>query len=233
MFSTKSLLVPALLAATSTIGTSPAQDFDGQVQVDPRADTVTYDFRFSGPPRGQAALFVSVGLAPSPFNLPGIGQLYLDPLSLFPLSGLLPLDPAGQGGFQLVLPANLTTNTPLCFQALFVDTANNLRLTQDWLTLVQGMMPPAFVRPGYAFHHKSNAPVVSVEFLGAPGGQGTIEIRDTGGNLAGSGGAPIGANGRSAITPVPLNQPIQDGFTYRVRYQPPAGAAQTIGQGQF
>ena len=121
------LLSTALLSALAA-APAAAQDFDVQVQVDPRAGTATYDFHFNGPPRGSAVLWGGYGLLANPVQLPGMGLLYLDPaLSLSLMT--VPLDQNGYANFKLPVNLGLVEGDCLCFQTLFVDTNRQLRLS--------------------------------------------------------------------------------------------------------
>ncbi len=91
-----------LFAGLLTASVATAQTLDGDVQRNPD-DTVTYTLDLDGPPRGAALLFGSIGLG-APWNIPGIGQLYLDPLSIFGIGPQLQLDASGRGRFQITVP---------------------------------------------------------------------------------------------------------------------------------
>lgn len=85
------------------LGSASAQDLSAQVSQDPKAGTVTYTFDLNGPPQGVAILFASFVTLQTPIQLPGIGILDLDLMSLTQI-GVVPMSLFGRSRFKLTLP---------------------------------------------------------------------------------------------------------------------------------
>ena len=132
MFATKKTFAAtiALLAAVTT--DLSAQTLDADVVRNPD-DTVTYTINLDGPPRGNFMLFVSPFAMVYPIQLPGIGNIHLDPRATFPVAPALPLDTNGRGRLSLRVPVGAIHDLPMHFQAVVIDPLRQVRTT-DFLS---------------------------------------------------------------------------------------------------
>lgn len=118
--STDSLSSAGLGALLSTVlaASTAAQTLDVGVVPDPNAGLATYDFRFSGPPNGQAWVGASLRTTPFPVPVPPIsGALMIDP-SMGGLAGLWPIGPTGSGTGSFQVPLAIANGLPLMSQAI-------------------------------------------------------------------------------------------------------------------
>ncbi|MEE2888374.1 MAG: hypothetical protein VX951_13170 [Planctomycetota bacterium] len=142
-------------------------------------DTVTYTFDVGGPPRGQYMLFVSPNAFIDPIQLPGIGDLHLDPTFIIQLTPPRPLDPTGFGTVDFTVPIPMIYDLPLHFQALSIDPRGPVATTNlvtSWYKddIVESAGPAtANLRFRMGSGRTPNV-VISGEFEGAP--NKTVEI---------------------------------------------------------
>lgn len=219
------LLFVALVA--TTLPSATAQDFGGRVTSDPGSGTVTYDFRFHGPQRGSATLFVSTLLVPQPFSLPPIGTLYLNPGSTFPMIQV-PLDVTGRGKLLARLPMSITAGSDLDFQTLFIDRFHTLRVPDKWVTLIQDADTKDHPGPaGYALGYDSRGSGVDVQGWSAPGTRLHFRFFDKNRRLIGCQVLMAGANGKTSRVRIPLTGKFDRAASWQV-WRQDRGSSQVV-----
>ncbi len=212
---TAAALLGALLL---TAAPTAAQDFDVQVQRDPRANTVTYDFHFQGPPRGHAWMFVSPLIQLPPLPLPGnIGPLFLNPGAFFPVLPPLQLDNLGQLQVPVPLPFGLVDDVPLVFQPAFIDPQNVVFVPPKAKVVVQGGGRPQAPKPeGTAIGYALGSNTVDFRAWGAPGTTMELQIFDDQNRLVDTISATIDQSCSSPTVNKQINAALGKGYTYRV-----------------
>lgn len=202
-FLRQSILVAGLLASPAV-----AQDLDVDVVRNPD-DTVTYDFRFQGPPMGHAYLGLGLELYGNPLHLPGMGDLYINPLEIL---GPIPLDLFGNASLQVTVPAASTNDISYFLQAGFMfPGANNLILAPSFVWLHQA----AFVNLPDSFAVGWGQGYCGAEIWGTAGTEYDIVVRDENGNEVARKKVVIGANGSSGYCNFPLPG-LKKGYTIEV-----------------
>lgn len=157
-----------------------AQDLAVEVQTDPQAGLATYTVRLDGPPGGGTALlFASLlpGLADPPFALPGLlGEVYLNPLLAVSV-GNITLDPFGQGQWNVQLPYLSSSDQPLYFQSVVIDSQFTLAMSNLALGYHQDLQGPDGPLARLRLSNES-VDAIGGEVHGAPGTELKIEHYD-------------------------------------------------------
>ena len=168
------LLLVATTALSLTLAEASAQTLEGTVQNDPNSGLATYDFHFNGPPRGQAMLWISPWILPTPFPTP-LGPLWLDPSLMFRGTGILPLDNSGQLDLSGSIPFDLSAGQPLVFQSLNIDDLGTLQFSQNAVALAQNIVQQP-CQLNYAFSYDTQGSGFSAAGSGPAGASVEVQI---------------------------------------------------------
>lgn len=195
-----------------------AQDFDVQVQRDPKANMAIYDFHFQGPPRGHGWMFVSPLIQLPPLPLPGnIGPLFLNPGAFFPVLPPLQLDNQGQLQVPVPIPFGVLDDVPLVFQPAFIDPQNIVVVPPKAKVVVQGagraQQPKS---EGHAIGYDLGSNTVDFRVWGTPGTVMEIQILDAQSRLVDTIVATVDQTCSSPTVRKQINAPVGKGYTYRI-----------------